>query len=124
MTMKIGLCGVCEGEHRTLQDGTLRKHNTPDGAPCPGSRRNPAAILPLTFRRWLTTQANRHGHGRDLYIGRLARAAQLYGDDWTTTEDLADAMGAAGVNPNAALVRYLTEAADEYKTVLESARQT
>lgn len=124
VTPTIGLCPSCEGEIPVRINGTVRKHTGPNEPTCSGSGRTAAAVLPLTFRRWLATQTNRRGHGTDLFIGRLARTAERYGDDWVTAEDLADAMGVSGVDPDAAIVRYLADASNEYDADLRERSKT
>ena len=109
-----GLCPVCEETVRIRLDGSLYKHERPydpdgpivgtitDGGvvwhtDCAGSGQRPAAILPMTFARWL------HGHvarrdARDnpatylaqrMFHGCSRSSVRSPGDvDWATAEEL------------------------------------
>ncbi|MBC6458399.1 hypothetical protein [Actinomadura sp. HBU206391] len=117
-TPTIGLCPCCESEIRLRINGTTQKHDRPDrpGTPCPGAGEKAAAVLPLTFRRWLSAHKNRRDC-RVLLIARVARYADRITDDWTTANDLADAMGRRGVHPDDHIVYCLSVAAEAYNAL-------
>jgi hypothetical protein len=111
----VGLCGACGLEVRLRKDGSLGKHPPGTGtAACAGYGGRPERVLPLTFRRWLSTQRNRRGHGRDLCVGRIARLAERVPGDWATAEDFAAVLGSR-LNDRWAI--YLEEAAEEHRAV-------
>lgn len=119
---QIGLCPTCEQDTRVRTNGTTAKHKTHDGQTCPGSGQN-AAPLPMTFRRWLSTQKNRRdGDGCNYPLRTIARfAEQRYADDeWTTAENLADVMGLAGIDPETHIVCYLAKAAETYAALTDT----
>lgn len=101
-TITIGLCGACEAEVRLRKDGTLGKHKMPaSGAGCPKSGYAPEKVLPLTFRRWLSTQrcyvdsddflealAGRHSKGMTTSI--CGRGCSPFGHPGTRTSPRPD----------------------------------